>query len=94
MYGWKPWSVHKNSFFYKLRALDDGAYDVLFEKRRYLFRKSTKLNGKLIKFYAEELGGNDFISGNYYVTRAGDLLKPCEMPAEKVVTFVEKMKPV
>jgi len=38
---------------------------------------------------AKELGGNDFISGNYYRSVGEGLLKPCEMPAEKVIDFVE-----
>lgn len=75
-----------------LKAMDDGAYHVLFNRRRYLFRKETLLGGKLIKCYAEELGGNDFISLNYYTEL--ELLKPCEMPEAKVVSFVLGAKPL
>ena len=70
----------------RIKELPDGAYDVVYENRRYLCRKETHLKGQLIKLYAEELGGNNFISLNYYVEKK--LLKPCEMPVVKVVDFI------
>lgn len=78
----------KNNFHDRLSQIKNGSYDVSFENRRYLLRKETQLQGKLIKLYAEELGGNDFISLNYYPHIKGGLLKPCEMPEEKVITFI------
>lgn len=74
-------------FHDRLLLLDDGAYDVFYHKKRYLLRKETRLQGRLIKLYAEELRGNDFISFNYYPKK--NLLKPCEMPVEKVIGFVQ-----
>ncbi|WP_345970195.1 hypothetical protein WCX72_00095 [Sulfurimonas sp. HSL1-6] len=77
------------SYCEKLRAFPDGAQEVLYEGKRYLMSKETHLGGRLIKLYAEELGGNDFVSLNYYETSSVPLLKPCEMPAEKVIAFIE-----
>lgn len=37
---------------------------------------------------AEELGGDDYISLNLYLPRSGALLRPCEMPEQKVIDFV------
>lgn len=79
-------------FHQKIKSLDDGAYDVNFHKKRYLLRKQTHLKGRLIKLYAEELGGNDFISLNYYPEIKEGLLKPCEMPVQKVISFVLGLK--
>lgn len=79
-------------FDHKVKQLHDGAYDVSFQDKRYLLRKSTRLKGKLIKVYAEELGGNDFISLNYYPQIDEGLLKPCEMPEKKVIDFILKLK--
>jgi len=80
-----------NTFFHeRLLSFEDGAYDVLYQEKRYLFRKETRLNGKLIKVYAEELGNTNFISLNYYPNTADGLLKPCEMPDEKVIDFVTR----
>ena len=72
----------------RLLNLHDGSYDVFYQDKRYLLSKQTQLKGKLIKLYAEELGGNDFISLNYYTDIGDGLLKPCEMPQEKVIDFV------
>jgi len=79
-------------FHTKILSLDDGAYDVNYKKQRYLLRKKTELKGKLVKLYAEELGGNDFISLNYYPQIKNGLLRPCEMPKEKVIEFIVKLK--
>ena len=72
--------------------LDNGAYDVVAYKKRYLLRTETQLNGRLIKLYAEELGNNDFISLNYYPQLKDGLLKPCEMPQEKVIEFILELE--
>lgn len=79
-------TIDLSEFNKKIKLMADGAYDVLYENRRYLCRKETHLKGRLIKLYAEELGGNNFISLNYYIEKK--LLKPCEMPIKKVVKFI------
>jgi len=78
----------KEQFHIKLLSLEDGSYDIFYKKKRYLLSKQTQLKGKLIKLYAKELGNNDFISLNYYTNIGNGLLKPCEMPEEKVMDFV------
>jgi len=75
-------------FHKKIMAFPDGAYDVYYGSRRYLMRKESRLSGKLVKVYAQELGGNNFISLNYYPETAEGLLKPCEMSDEKVIAFI------
>ena len=83
---------NKNKFHLKILSLDNGSYDVIYKEKRYLLSKETLLNGKLIKLYAKELGDNNFISLNYYPYIQDGLLKPCEMPKEKVIEFVLKLK--
>jgi hypothetical protein len=61
---------------------------VTYQNKRYLLRKETLLEGKLLKVYAEELGGNDIVSGNYYPTMKQGLLKPCEVSDKKVIDFI------
>jgi hypothetical protein len=75
-------------FDQKIKVLKDGSYDVFYREKRYLLSKETHLGGKLIKLYAKALGGKDFISLNYYPKTKKPLLKPCEMPEEKVIEFV------
>ncbi len=84
--------TQKQLFHTKLLELKDGSYDIFYNDKRYLLSKQTQLNGKLIKLYAEELGDNDFISLNYYTDIGDGLLKPCEMPQEKVINFVLNLK--
>ena len=80
--------LNKTPFYTKLLALPNGANDVYYLGRRYLLRKETLLDGRLSKIYAEELGGNDIVSGNYYPTLKDGMLKPCEMSDKKVLDFV------
>ena len=82
----------KQLFHIKLLELEEGSYDVFYQEKRYLLSKQTQLKCKLIKLYAKELGDNDFISLNYYVNIGDGLLKPCEMPEEKVIDFVLNLK--
>ena len=80
--------MNKTEFYSKLLALPNGANDVMYKGKRYLLLKKTLLKGKLLKVYAEELGANDIVSGNYYPTMKGGMLKPCEMSDDKVIDFV------
>lgn len=80
--------MNDTEFYTKLLALPNGANDVRYLDKRYLLRKETLLGGKLLKVYAEELGGNDIVSGNYYPTMKGGMLKPCEMSDKKVIDFI------
>ena len=75
-----------------LKAFDDlprGAYGGTYQGKRYRIMKSVLVTGLSQKLEAEELGGNDYISFNLYRLASGEtLLKPCEMPQEKVIDFV------
>lgn len=66
-----------------------GAYGGTYDGRRWRVQKTTMATGRSQKLKAEELGGSDTISFNLYRLEGGQaLLKPCEMPEEKVVAFV------
>ena len=80
--------MNETEFYRKLLALPNGANDVRYLGKRYLLKKETLLEGKLLKIYAQELGGNDIVSGNYYSTMKKGMLKPCEMSDKKVIEFV------
>ena len=70
-------------------ALPLGGYGGSYQGRRYRVTKTQMSNGRSQKLAAEELGGTDYISFNLYRLASGEaLLKPCEMPEEKVVTIV------
>lgn len=80
--------MNETKFYSKLLALPNGANSVYYQNKRYLLRKETLLSGKLLKVYAEELGANDVVSGNYYPTMKSGMLKPCEMSDKKMIDFV------
>jgi len=65
-----------------------GYSEVKYQGKTYGLTRTDYSGGRSLKVYAEELGGTDFISFNYYFTQKGDLLKPCEMPEAKVRAFV------
>lgn len=70
-------------------ALPIGGYGGTFQGKRYRITKRQMASGRSQKLEAEELGGPDYISFNLFRLASGQvLLKPCEMPEEKVVRFV------
>ena len=84
--------MNKTEFYKKIKVLPNGSNNVYYKEKRYLLTKQTLLGEKLIKIYAEELGGNDVVSGNYYPTIKQGTLKPCEMSDKKVIDFVLNSK--
>ena len=71
-----------------VEELPEGWSTVRFDGRTYGVTRSSAAGGRVMSVYAEELGGTDVVSANVYRTTDGDLLKPCEMPAEKVLGFL------
>ena len=78
--------------FKYIKQIPEGYSLGNYRGKKYGISKKLFNKGKSIKIYAEELGGNDFISLNFYRTANEDLLKPCEMPERKVVQFLKKCK--
>ena len=76
-----------------IAQIPKGYSEVMINGRRYGVSRSDFNAGSSLKVYAEELGGNDFISFNYYQTSREALLKPCEMPQQKVIEFLHNMQP-
>ena len=76
----------------KIKKIPLGYSEALYFDKKYGITKSEFNHGDSFKIYAEELGGNDIISLNYYITSSKELLKPCEMPKQKVTHFLNNMK--
>ncbi len=75
-------------------ALPTGTFTGRADAKRYVASRQVLAGGKSHKLVAHELGGTDYISLNLYQTRnSGALLRPCEMPARKVVDFVLALIP-
>ncbi|MEO0990191.1 MAG: hypothetical protein AAFX00_04480 [Pseudomonadota bacterium] len=76
-------------FLEKFDSLPMGGYGGSAYGKRWRITKAVMARGRSQKLEAEELGGPDYISFNLYRLAGGQaLLKPCEMPAAKVVDFV------
>jgi len=71
-----------------IQQLPEGYSDVLFRNKKYGVSKQSFNDGNSIKVYANGLADTDFISFNYYITKTGRELKPCEMPESKVLFFL------
>lgn len=76
------------SILKQIQKLQKGYSEVVYKSKKYGVTRNDFNQGSSFKIYAEELGGNDFISLNYYITSNGEKLKPCEMKAEKVIHFL------
>lgn len=71
----------------------DGWTAVVYAGRPYGLSRRDHADGRSVSLYAEELGGTDVVSTNVYRTGAGVLLRPCEMPAAKVLDFLRDWTP-
>ncbi|AFL82325.1 hypothetical protein Aeqsu_2884 [Aequorivita sublithincola DSM 14238] len=76
----------------KIQNLRLGYSEVFYNHKKYGVTRTDFNSGRSIKIYAEELGGNDFVSLNYYITNMRENLKPCEMSESKVIDFINNYK--
>jgi len=83
-----------SAFAAQLDGIPDGYGEGSFDDRRYGVTLDASADRRRRWLYAEELGGTDRISFNLYTLTDGRLaLRPCEMPAAKVVDFVLRYMP-
>ena len=75
-----------------IKSLPEGYVEGVYNGAKYSITKQTFNKGRSFKIFAKELKGNDFISLNYYLTSENELLKPCEMPAQKVIDFLKEVE--
>ncbi|CUK00294.1 hypothetical protein RUE5091_02112 [Ruegeria denitrificans] len=86
--------IASETFLNAFLALPEGTFIGHTNGRRYVVSRTVFGAGKSHKLVAHELGGPGYISMNLYLTQhSGALLRPCEMPAEKVVLFVTNLIP-
>ena len=74
-----------------IENIPEGYSKGTYLDKTYGITKTTYNSGKSFKIYGNELGGTNFISLNYYLTKEKHLLKPCEMPKQKVVEFLKSV---
>lgn len=77
----------------RIKALPLGTCCGSADGKRYVTTRSQFSAGRATKVVAEELGGNDYISLNFYDLARGPQLYPCEMPSAKVIAFIRNFSP-
>ena len=75
-------------FLTALAGLPSGYSQGDYLGQRWSATIERSADGRRIKLYGEALGGTDHVSFNLYTVAGQPRLKPCEMPAAKVVDFV------
>ncbi len=87
-------SANFTPFLAALERIPRGYSQGHYAGHRWGTTLTEAAGGRRIKLFAEELGGTDCVSFNLYLTGDGKpQLKPCEMPAAKVVDFVLGYEP-
>jgi hypothetical protein len=82
------------TFVAALETLPRGYSEGLYGERRYGVTINRSDDGGRWWLFGRELGGADIVSLNLYRTASGGIaLRPCEMPAEKVIAFVRGYHP-
>ena len=81
------------AFLTAFDALPSGTFQGSALQGRYVVSKTSQAQARSWKLVAEQLDGPDYISLNLYRTTSGAKLRPCEMPAEKVIAFVMALEP-
>lgn len=82
-------SADPTSFEDAFTAIPGGYSEGHYGGRRYGVTVRRSADGKRISLFARELAGTDVVSFNLYrLAGDRDLLKPCEMSSEKVISFV------
>ena len=72
-----------------LAAISSGYGEGVYQGLRYGVTVRKSRDGKRISLFARALPGGDIISFNLYRLKSGEAsLRPCGMPAGKVVAFV------
>lgn len=71
-----------------LAGIRPGWTRVEVDGRAYGLTRTDRVDGRTVTIFAEELGGPDVVSANIWRTTDGDVLRPCEMAAEKVLGFL------
>lgn len=70
-----------------------GWTEVAYAGARWGLTRTDRARGGTTSLYAEELGGPGFVSANVWRTQGGEVLRPCEMPAERVLDFLRGWTP-
>ena len=83
--------MHPDEIVNYISAIPTGYSEAMYNGKKYGMSRTDFAGERSTKVYAEELGGSDHLSFNYYRTKNSNLLKTCEMPEQKVLDFLAEM---
>ena len=75
-------------------CIPEGWTLVSYAGRHWGLSRVSRVGGRVITVFAEELGGSGMVSANVYRTADEDVLRACEMPHETVLSFLRGWHPV
>ena len=78
-------------FTKNIYEIPKGYSEMIYEGEKYGVTRTDFNNGKSLKVFAQQLGGSNIVSFNFYVTSSSENLFPCEMPKEKVIHFLRNV---
>ncbi|WP_216851103.1 hypothetical protein [Acidisphaera sp. L21] len=86
-------STEETAFLAALCAIPAGYSEGWFEGRRWGVTLHSSADGRRRWLYGKELGATKHVSFNLYSLAGGMVLRPCEMPTEQVLAFVQGFVP-
>ena len=69
-------------------AVPEGWTRADVDGRPWGVTRVTRAGGKMVSLNAERLGDSEQLGANIWITSDGPVLRPCEVPAEKVLHFL------
>ena len=83
--------MHPDEIVNYISAIPTGYSEAMYNGKKYGMSRTDFAGERSTKVYAEELGGSDHLSFNFYRTGKRVLLRTCEMPEQKVLDFLAEM---
>jgi peptide-methionine (S)-S-oxide reductase len=71
-----------------IEAVPEGWTRAEVDGRAWGVTRVTRAEGKVISLSAERLGDGEQLGANVWITSDGPVLRPCEVPAERVLRFL------
>jgi hypothetical protein len=69
-------------------AIPEGWSRVQIAGQSWAITRTTRAQGQVISVDAERLGDSEHLGANVWITSGGSVLKPCEVPEERVMQFL------
>ncbi|MCP2030502.1 peptide-methionine (S)-S-oxide reductase [Okibacterium sp. HSC-33S16] len=71
-----------------IRAIPEGWTRVRMAGQDWGVTRTTRAGGKVMSLDADRLGDSEHFGANVWITSEGYFLRPCEVPAEKVMQLL------